>query len=232
MPTILNELFRQSIDLGGLGHLDVLIPGHDLPPSVESLESKLESERILLERVTVSGTHPPPGTGWIFDKSIHHWVKRNKKGGIVEKHPGIINKGREDITPEHLASKEEHERAVQVALKKLKEVPKPTAEEKEKARVGIEKLGANKFRKKLVGNVYERRKRKQILLEEFGDGKVCPCIYCGLRIGGARTAPLEQDKILTTAQGGRYRTANLVPACTSCNKQRSDTPFSQIAKNL
>lgn len=103
MPTILNELFRQSIDLGGLGHLDVLIPGHDLPPSVESLESKLESERILLERVTASGTHPPPGTGWIFDKSIHHWVKRNKKGGIVEKHPGIINKGREDITPEHLA---------------------------------------------------------------------------------------------------------------------------------
>lgn len=124
---------------------------------------------------------------------------------------------------------EVHRSAIQKALAKFKEVPQPTREEVRKAKIGIAKLGANKFRKGLVGNSTDRAKRRAALLNEFGDGKTCPCIYCGLKIG---EGTLEQDKILTTAQGGRYRTANLVPACSSCNKVRGDTPFEEVAKEL
>lgn len=127
------------------------------------------------------------------------------------------------------ASPDEHKAAVHKALVKWKTVPQPTAQEKREAKQGLAKLGANIYRKNLVGNSTDRKKRRQKLYDEFGDGSTCPCIYCGIRVG---EGTLEQDKILTTAQGGRYRMPNLVPSCSSCNKARSDTPFSEIAKAL
>lgn len=123
------------------------------------------------------------------------------------------------------ASEEELHAVQQKARDKANNVPQPSKEEVKAAKEGIAELGANKFRRNLVGNTKDRAKRRQALLTEFGDGKTCPCIYCGLKVG---EGTLEQDKIKTTAQGGRYRTPNLVPACGSCNKMRGDTPWEDI----
>lgn len=127
------------------------------------------------------------------------------------------------------ASEEYHKAAIAKALAKFKVVPKPTGQEKKEAKAGIAKLGANKYRKNLVGNTKDRAKRRKALYAEFGDGKKCPCIYCGIVVS---EGTLEQDKILTTAQGGRYRMANLIPSCSGCNKARSDTPFEEVARAL
>ncbi len=124
-----------------------------------------------------------------------------------------------------IVSQRELEMVQAKALVKAKSNPAPTPEEVKANRDGMSKLGANKFRRNLVGNTKDRAKRRAALLQEFGDGKTCPCIYCGLVIG---EGTLEQDKILTTGQGGRYRLPNLVPSCSSCNKQRGDTPWEKL----
>lgn len=124
---------------------------------------------------------------------------------------------------------EECRAAVKKALEKFAEVPQPTRKEVKKARAGLAAMGANKYRRKLVGNVYDRRKRRTALLEEFGDGKTCPCVYCGIKIG---EGSLEQDKIMTTAQGGKYQTPNLLPSCSDCNKRRGDKPFAEFIKEI
>ncbi len=128
-----------------------------------------------------------------------------------------------------VATPKEYERAIGLAKEKFANVPKPTKEEIRAAKDGMARLGANKYRKNLVGNSKDRAKRRQALINEFGDGSTCPCIYCGLKI---THGTLEQDKILTTAQGGRYRLPNLVPACGECNKQRGDMPFAEAMKKL
>lgn len=122
-------------------------------------------------------------------------------------------------TPDELA------KAQAIARRKAKNAPLPTEEEKSKAVSGIAEIGANLYRKNLVGNSTDRARRRQQLLNEFGDGKSCPCVYCGLKI---KDGTLEQDKIYTTAEGGKYRTSNLVPACGSCNKHRGDIPWKNI----
>jgi hypothetical protein len=125
---------------------------------------------------------------------------------------------------EHIATPKELRRAQRIAQEKAAVAPVPTPEEKA-AVEGIARLGANLYRRNLVGNTGDRHKRRQALLEEFGDGHTCPCVYCGLRLA---EGTLEQDKIHTTAEGGRYRKSNLVPSCSSCNKQRGDIPWSKI----
>lgn len=124
---------------------------------------------------------------------------------------------------------QEHAAAVAKALAKLAAAPRPTPAEVEAARAGLEKMGANAFRKTLNGNSSDRRRRREALLSEFGDGKVCPCVYCGIKVG---EGSLEQDKIYTTAEGGRYRVPNLVPSCSDCNKRRSDKSFAQAIEEV
>ncbi len=126
---------------------------------------------------------------------------------------------------------DEHAKAHAAAIEKAKAKaavnPRPTSDEKREAKEGIAKLGANKYRRNLVGNTGDRAKRRAALLKEFGDGTHCPCIYCGTKLG-PEGAQLEQDKIVTTGQGGRYRLPNLVPSCGPCNKKRSDTKWGSI----
>lgn len=124
---------------------------------------------------------------------------------------------------------EEHAALIAKAKAKFKETVKPTKEELNEAKSGLERLGANKYRKNLVGNSTDRAKRRKKLYEEFGDGKSCSCIYCGIKVG---EGTLEQDKLYTTAEGGRYRTNNLIPSCSDCNKVRSDTPFDEFIKGI
>jgi hypothetical protein len=136
--------------------------------------------------------------------------------------------GAEPEPPQH-ASEAEYRAALNLAKKKFKSVPQPSEEDIAKAKEGMARLGANKYRKNLVGNSKDRGKRREALLKEFGDGQHCPCIYCGVKIG---EGTLEQDKVLTTGQGGKYKLANLVPACSGCNKNRSDMGFGEAMKKL
>lgn len=132
-----------------------------------------------------------------------------------------------------VASLEARKAAFQKALAKAKNAPSPSAEDIEKAKVGIAELGANLYRKKFVGNSTDRAARRKKLQEEFGDGEKCPCVWCGTFVGDAiGEGTLEQDKIFTTGEGGRYKAANLVPSCGGCNKRRSDKTFADFSKEF
>jgi SPP1 gp7 family putative phage head morphogenesis protein len=123
------------------------------------------------------------------------------------------------------ASPKELKAARKLAMEKAANAPVPTKEDVAKAQEGIARLGANKYRRNIVGNTKDRAKRRQHLYDEFGDGSTCPCIYCGIKVG---EGTLEQDKIYTTAEGGKYNTKNVVPSCGECNKKRGDVPFREI----
>ena len=161
--------------------------------------------------------------------------KLNPDGSLVE--PGIENRNPQGINQytkgggsdkgEGIAHAEAHAATIAKAKAKAAINPKPTVTERQEAKEGIAKLGANKYRRNLVGNTTDRAKRRAALLKEFGDGTHCPCVYCGTKLGEGATQ-LEQDKIKTTREGGRYRLPNLVPSCGSCNKTRSNTKWEKI----
>lgn len=138
------------------------------------------------------------------------------------------------------ASPKEHAAIIAKAKAKFAAAPKPTRDELKAALAGLKKekklraAGEKyRFRATLVGNSADRAKRRKALQEEFGDGTKCPCIYCGVYIGDAvGEGTLEQDKMYTTAQGGRYRTTNLLPSCSDCNKVRGDKPFAEFIKGI
>lgn len=101
----------------------------------------------------------------------------------------------------------------------------PTQEEIDDNASRIKEMGANEARKTLNGNNNDRRERKIALVEEFGDGEKCGCVYCGLVISFSpefAEKSMEEDKIIDTRQGGRYRMYNLLPACYHCNRSRGD----------
>lgn len=160
----------------------------------------------------------------------------SNKGTFDPKDPNVLNrsffadcerdeKGRCLPGEGERVSKATLQKVQQLARNKARNAPLPTQQEKKEAEKGLAKLGANKYRRNLVGNTHNRAKRREALLNEFGDGKTCPCVYCGIRVG---EGTLEQDKIYTTSEGGRYRVANLVPSCASCNRSRGDIPWSKI----
>lgn len=68
------------------------------------------------------------------------------------------------------------------------------------------------------GSSYDRKRRKQWMLEHFGNGKSCRCTHCSARLV---LATLEADRILP---GGSYARGNIQPACRACNASRSDNP--------
>lgn len=69
------------------------------------------------------------------------------------------------------------------------------------------------------GNSKSRRARKIKLLNDQqwgGNGKTVPCVHCGKPLD---EKTVEQDRI---KPGGPYAYHNIQPACTSCNKRRSN----------
>jgi SPP1 gp7 family putative phage head morphogenesis protein len=141
--------------------------------------------------------------------------ERDERGHCLPSGAG----GTERVSPKELKA------ARDLAIAKAANAPVPTKEDVAKAQAGLAKLGANKYRRNIVGNTTDRAKRRQHLYDEFGDGKTCPCIYCGVKVG---EGTLEQDKIYTTADGGKYNTKNVIPSCSECNKKRGDVPFREI----
>lgn len=70
-----------------------------------------------------------------------------------------------------------------------------------------------------TGNSRDRRRRKQWLLDEFGDGEFVACFRqistkC-LYVLDFQT--LTVDRIVSRSAGGRYTRDNIQPACGSCN---------------
>ena len=103
------------------------------------------------------------------------------------------------------------------AIAKIDAAPRPTAAEILHTRSVI--ANSNRRGGDLRGNSRDRAVRTQKLLVEFGDGVTCPCVYCGTVLDAAT---LTQDKIVPGTDGGRYVMANLLPACITCNRRRSD----------
>lgn len=79
------------------------------------------------------------------------------------------------------------------------------------------------------GNSYARRARKCKLLTIHGHSHIdtcnecgeihahiCECVHCGTEL---TFTTLEQDRIVP---GGKYVIENLQPACSVCNKRRSN----------
>jgi 5-methylcytosine-specific restriction endonuclease McrA len=70
------------------------------------------------------------------------------------------------------------------------------------------------------GGSAARRRRKQWLLDQFGDGTTAPC---SLKLAGCAEVvtidTISVDRILPGCQGGTYRRTNIQPACGSCNSK-------------
>lgn len=68
------------------------------------------------------------------------------------------------------------------------------------------------------GNSKARRARKNYLLRAYGDYKTCPCTFCGTEL---TFETVTADRIIP---GGSYRQDNIQPACSPCNREKSDNP--------
>lgn len=71
------------------------------------------------------------------------------------------------------------------------------------------------------GGSDSRRRRRQWLLDTFGDGTTA---LCSLRLAGCVDADLtidtvSVDRIVPGCEGGTYRRGNIRPACGSCNSK-------------
>ncbi len=70
--------------------------------------------------------------------------------------------------------------------------------------------------KNVTGNSEDRRRRKQWLLDTFGDGTEAPCAFdCGTLV---TFSTLTVDRYpLPGYAGGKYTRDNIRPACAACN---------------
>ena len=73
------------------------------------------------------------------------------------------------------------------------------------------------------GSSADRARRKQWLLDAYGDGNTVPCWHCGDRL---TKAALEADRVIP---GGSYARHNILPSCGPCNKRRGTKPLAMAA---
>jgi 5-methylcytosine-specific restriction endonuclease McrA len=74
--------------------------------------------------------------------------------------------------------------------------------------------------KNVTGSAADRRRRKQHLLDTFGDGTWCDCSFCGVVLD---FGTVTVDRIIPGCLGGTYRRDNIRPACLSCNSIHGNT---------
>lgn len=69
----------------------------------------------------------------------------------------------------------------------------------------------------LRGNSKDRKRRKEWMLTEFGDGTSAPCAFCG---GSLTYETITADRHpIPGCKGGRYIRGNIRPACSDCNSE-------------
>ena len=66
------------------------------------------------------------------------------------------------------------------------------------------------------GNNKDRKRRKEWLLSEFGDGETCNCVHCGKPLD---INTVEADRKIPGASYARW---NIQPADRHCNASRSN----------
>jgi hypothetical protein len=66
------------------------------------------------------------------------------------------------------------------------------------------------------GSSYSRRRRRQWLLDTFGDGTKAKCYRCDVEL---TDGTITVDRIIPGCQGGRYVRGNIRPACLHCNSE-------------
>lgn len=64
------------------------------------------------------------------------------------------------------------------------------------------------------GSNTDRKRRRQWVLDTFGDGTTTACFACGAEL---TESTLTVDRIIPGALGGRYTRDNIRPACQRCN---------------
>lgn len=64
------------------------------------------------------------------------------------------------------------------------------------------------------GSSEDRRRRKQFLLDQFGNGVKAPCYRCRKKL---TFLTITVDRIIPGCEGGTYRRNNIRPACDPCN---------------
>lgn len=73
--------------------------------------------------------------------------------------------------------------------------------------------------KNVTGSSYDRRRRRQWLLDQFGDGTVAACkLRCSKQC--ERTVDihtLSVNRVVPGCEGGKYTRDNIEPACAACN---------------
>ena len=67
------------------------------------------------------------------------------------------------------------------------------------------------------------------LVKESGDGKTCPCTWCGRTL---EPSTVSLDRLVPGSQGGPYKDWNLTPSCYGCNNERSDKPFPDVMNSV
>lgn len=77
------------------------------------------------------------------------------------------------------------------------------------------------------GSAEDRRRRKQYLLDVYGDGSTVKCWLCGLML---TYATLTVDRVVPGAYGGRYIRKNIRPACGPCNSRDGNEIKKQLQK--
>lgn len=125
-----------------------------------------------------------------------------------------------------------------IASEKIKNAPRPTQAQIEKAHAELAKAKAGLGRAggdSRGGSAASRRKQRQNLFDEFGGNErgYVPCHGCGVRMHHASPKDselnpqgyerFERGKIWVKCQGGGYQLPNLLPECFGCNRSRGDT---------
>jgi hypothetical protein len=130
---------------------------------------------------------------------------------------------RDNVDRAFLATDEQLNRARDVARAKFKKLPVPTDADRAdaEARHARNKRQGGDDR----GSSAQRRRNREVMLEQFGDGEKCPCVNCGVMLS---MDTVSLDRIIPGSDGGRYRQANLIPMDYDCNRERSNSSFEEM----
>lgn len=79
----------------------------------------------------------------------------------------------------------------------------------------------------VAGSAEDRRRRRQWLLDRFGNGATAPCMLGGPSVSWCEVTvnavTLTVDRIVPGCKGGRYTRDNIQPACGPCNSRQGGT---------
>jgi hypothetical protein len=111
----------------------------------------------------------------------------------------------------------------ELAVEKFKVLPEPTDADRLAAKIRHDKS------KRQGGDdrpgTPTRRRLKQGLLDQFGDGKTCPCLNCGMQLD---FDTVTMDRLIPGHDNGRYVLPNLIPLDYNCNRIRNKSPFTEL----